>query len=373
MLSKLNILMYLPQRNAGRIKFFIPYELFEERQAFKNINGSYYHPNQRLWSLPNTTDHIEMVKKVLGDKLHTIAKNSVPTIPKVVPTDAMQLALDAHFQKMKLKSYSESTIRSYQSNLLQFFNYFRNCDVNLLTKAQIEGFVYELVHKFKISDQKQQMMINAIKSYYEHCLGRPREFYDITRPKRSKDLPNTLSEDEVLAILTAPKNIKHRAILFVMYSAGLRISEVTRLRIKDVRSAEGFLFIKDAKGKKDRHSVLSPILLDLLRAYYKKHKPSYWLFEGQDGGQYSVKSIQSIYRRAVEKAGANPWSTPHTLRHSFATHLMQRGVNIRYIQRALGHSSSKTTEVYTRVLSINNKTLKSPLDILMESSILDTE
>src|SRR5690625_5647670 len=118
-----------------------------------------------------------------------------------------------------------------------------------------------------------------------------------------------------------------------MYGSGIRVGEVIRLRVDDVRSDDGYLFIKDSKGKKDRHTVLSPHLLKLLREYYIEHKPSYWLFEGQDGGQYSARSIQNIYRRAVKETGANPWSTPHTLRHSFATHLMQRGVNIRYIQR----------------------------------------
>ncbi|GGD99975.1 integrase [Planktosalinus lacus] len=365
------IVMYLPRKNAGRIKFKIPYELMEERTAFKQLNGSFYHPSQRLWSLPNTAAHKEQVKTLFGKKLKVVNEHSPPEMPEFVVTEAIQLELDRHYQKMKLKSYSDSTIRTYQSNLAQFFVYFKNSDVTTLTKEQIEGFVYELVQKYKISEQKQNMMINAIKSYYEHTLGQPREYYTITRPKRSKDLPNTLSEEEVLTIINAPKNIKHKAILYTIYSAGLRIGEVIRLRVKDVRSDDGFLFVKDSKGKKDRHTVLSPLLLDLLRTYYKVHKPSYWLFEGQDGGQYSATSIQQIYRKAVKETGSNPWSTPHTLRHSFATHLMQRGVNIRYIQTALGHSSTKTTEVYTRVLSINSKTLKSPLDVIMESATFD--
>lgn len=367
------IVMFLPRKNAGRIKFQIPYEMMEERTAFKQLNGSFYHPTQRLWSLPNTEAHKKQVVTLFGNKLKTVSVHSPPQMPESVITEAMQLELDKHFQKMKLKNYGDSTIRSYQSNLAQFFGYFKNSDLTTLTKEQIEGFVYELVQKYKISEQKQNMMINAIKSYYEHTLGKPREYYTITRPKRSKDLPNTLSEEEVLAIINAPKNIKHKAILYTIYSAGLRIGEVIRLRVKDVRSDDGFLFVKDSKGKKDRHTVLSPLLLDLLRTYYKVHKPSYWLFEGQDGGQYSATSIQQIYRRAVKKTGSNPWSTPHTLRHSFATHLMQRGVNIRYIQTALGHSSTKTTEVYTRVLSINSKTLKSPLDVIMESATFDNK
>jgi integrase/recombinase XerD len=363
--------MYLPRKNAGRVKFQIPFVLKEERLAFKALNGSYYHPNQRLWSLPNTEEHKKQAAALFGDKLQTVHMHAPPEMPAFVLTDAQQLELDRHYQKLKLKHYSVSTIRTYQSSLTQFFAYFKDSDPATLTKEQIEGFVFELVQKYKISEQKQNMMINAIKSYYEHTLGKPREYYMITRPKRSKDLPNTLSEAEVLAIINAPENIKHKAILHTIYSAGLRIGEVIRLRVKDVRSEDGFLFIKDSKGKKDRHTVLSPLLLDLLRKYYKVHKPSYWLFEGQDGGQYSATSIQQIYRRAVKQTGSNPWSTPHTLRHSFATHLMQRGVNIRYIQTALGHSSSKTTEVYTRVLSINSKTLKSPLDVIMESVTLD--
>jgi len=361
------LIMYLPKKNAGRIKFLIPFPMKEERLAFKQLNGSFYHPTQRLWSLPNTEEHKKKVVALFGDKLQEVNTNAPPQMPVPVVTEEIQLELDRHFQKMSLRSYSDSTIRTYQSNLTQFFAYFKGSDYGSLTKEQIEGFVFELVQKYKISEQKQNAMINAIKSYYEHTLGLPREYYTITRPKPSKDLPNILSEEEVIAIINAPENIKHRAILHTIYSAGLRIGEVIRLRVKDVRSDDGFLFVKDSKGKKDRHTVLSPLLLDLLRKYYKVHKPSYWLFEGQDGGQYSATSIQQIYRRAVKQTGSNPWSTPHTLRHSFATHLMQRGVNIRYIQRALGHSSTKTTEVYTRVLSINSKTLKSPLDVIMES------
>ena len=144
----------------------------------------------------------------------------------------------------------------------------------------------------------------------------------------------------------------------------MRISEALNLRLVDINSDEGYIFIKSAKGKKDRKSVLSPILLGLLRSYYKEYKPSYWLFEGQDGGQYSAKSIQKILRKAVKDTNSNPWGTVHTLRHSFATHLLQEGMNLRYIQTLLGHSSSKTTEIYTRVVAINNKNIKSPLNFL---------
>ena len=366
-----HIIMYRPLANAGRVKFFIPYPLKEKREAFKKINNTFYHPAQKLWSISNTPSSLALAKKVFGDLLKVEELKPIPKIPKVVFSDKIQLELDRNHQKMVLKGFSISTIRSYNYALGQFLGFFEKEAYQTITKEQIEGFVFKLITKYGISEQKQNLLINAIKCYYEHTLGMPREYYTITRPKKSKDLPNVLSAEEVRLLLNHPKNIKHRAILHIIYAAGLRIGEVLRLRVKDIRSDDGYIFIKDGKGKKDRHTVLSPVLLELLRDYYKQHRPCYWLFEGQDGGQYSAKSIQNIYRKAVKATNGNPWSTPHTLRHSFATHLMQQRVNIRYIQSALGHSSSKTTEVYTRILGISNKTLKSPLDTLFESVTFD--
>ncbi len=361
------IVMYRPLPKAGRVKFYIPYLLTAKREAFKNLNTSFYHSNQKLWSLVNTQKNIDLAKGVLGDKIRIETLEAVAKMPTTILSEKIQTELDRNHQKMVLKGFSQSTIRNYQHALGQFFSFFEKEDYREVSKDQIEGFVFQLITKYKISEQKQNLLINAVKCYYEHTLGMPREYYNITRPKRSQDLPDVLSIEEVRLILNYPKNIKHKAILHTLYAAGLRIGELRRLRIKDIRSDDGYIFIKDSKGKKDRHSVLSTMLLSLLRDYYKEHRPSYWLFEGQDGGQYSDKSIQAIYRKAVEGTRSNPWSTPHTLRHSFATHLMQQGVNIRYIQSALGHSSSKTTEVYTRILGISNKTLKSPLDTLYES------
>lgn len=369
--EKLNVIMFRPLANAGRVKFFIPYPLTEKREAFKKLNSSFYHPHQKLWSLINTSSNIALAKKLFGDQLLIEDLKPVTKMPTVVISQKVQHELDRNLQKMVLKKFSKSTIRSYQNSLTQFLSFFEKEDYKTITKEQVEGFIFHLINKYSISEQKQNLLINAIKCYFEHTLEMPREYYTITRPKKSTDLPNVLSVEEVRLLLNQPKNIKHRAILHIIYAAGLRIGEVIRLRIKDIRSDDGYIFIKDSKGKKDRHTVLSPYLLELLREYYRQHKPSYWLFEGQDGGQYSAKSIQKIYRRAVKETNSNPWSTPHTLRHSFATHLMQQGVNIRYIQSALGHASSKTTEVYTRVLGISNKTLKSPLDTLFEKGTFD--
>lgn len=371
--SSIKAIMYQPQANAGRIKFYIPYSFKNEREAFKKLNTTYYHPNQQLWSIVNTEENLQLAKDIFKSKLSIEHMKAKKDIPKIMPSEKVQNALDSNLKTMVLKGFAQSTINAYLYALTPFFNYFEQSDFKQVTKEQIEGYLYHLITQYKISEQQQNTIINAIKCFYEQTLGMPREYYTITRPKKSWNLPNVLSEEEVIAIINSPKNLKHKAVLYTIYSAGLRLGELIRLRITDIRSDDGYLFIKDSKGKKDRHTILSPYLLEILRAYYKEYKPSYWLFEGQDGGQYSQRSVQNIYRKAVKDTGSNPWSTPHTLRHSFATHLMQKGVNIRYIQSALGHSSTKTTEIYTRVLSISNKTLKSPLDSLMESPIFDKE
>lgn len=365
------VLMFNPHQKAKRLQFSIPYKQKKDWQRIKEMPGSFYNRTQRMWSIPNTEKNLKKVQVFFGDRLQIQERSKQAKIPSIEPSEKVQAELERNYQTMVLKGFSESTIRSYQHDLKPFFNFFEKYEYRSINKEQIEGYVYHLISKYKISEQKQNSVINAIKCYYEHCLGMPREYYNITRPKKSVNLPNVLSEEEVIKILNQPSNIKHRAILHTIYGSGLRVGEVIRLRVDDVRSDDGYLFIKDSKGKKDRHTVLSPHLLKLLREYYIEHKPSYWLFEGQDGGQYSARSIQNIYRRAVKETGANPWSTPHTLRHSFATHLMQRGVNIRYIQSALGHASSKTTEVYTRILAINNETLTSPLDNLYKSVKFD--
>ena len=284
-------------------------------------------------------------------------------------------ATEALFELEKtliLKHYSDSSVRSYKTNFAYFLSNFMEHDLRQITKDQIEGFIYQLIKKNKISESKQNQLINSIKAYYEHVLGLPREYYDIKRPKKSINLPNVLSENEVFAIINSPKNLKHRAILTTIYSAGLRISELSNLRIVDIHSEEGYIYVKDSKGKKDRKSILSNHLVLLLREYYKEFRPSYWLFEGVNGGKYSSSSITSIFRKAVKASNANPWATVHTLRHSFATHCLQNNVHMRHIQNMLGHNSPKTTEIYTKTIEINNKNITSPLDNLIKNNNLRT-
>lgn len=358
--------------NSKRIKVFIPYHLKEIREQFKKINTSFWHPNQKLWSVVNTSENLEIVKYIFNKNY--IVKPLIS--PKKIEINSLneqgQTALLDLEKTLIIKRFSASTVRLYKNMLKVFLSKFMEQDLKQVTKEEIEGFVFQLIQRNKISESYQNQLINAIKAYYEHVLGMPREYYEIKRPKKSLTIPNILSQKEVYNIIGSPKNIKHKAILWTIYSSGLRISEVINLRIVDIHSEEGFIFVKDSKGKKDRKTVLSHHLIKLLRLYYRAHKPSYWLFEGQTGGRYSVGSIRSIFRKAVKVTNSNPWSTVHTLRHSFATHCIEHKVNLRHIQSMLGHNSPKTTEIYTRTIEINNKKITSPLDFLINNNTFQT-
>lgn len=358
--------IYQPLKEAKRIKIFIPYDMTKTREALKKMDSSFWHPHQKLWSVVNTAQNFELLKRICG-KNHIIKKDIRFTpVPSVALSEQ---ALDALFELEKalvLKQYSKSSIQVYKKMFKVFLGKFMYRNLKEVTKEDIEGFVYELIKKNKISESYQNQLINAIKAYYEHALKMPREYYDIQRPKKAVTIPNVLSKEEVLNIIESPKNIKHKAILYTIYGSGLRISELLNLRISDINSKDGYLFIKDSKGKKDRKTILPENLLILLRAYYKAYKPSYWLFEGQSGCKYSTTSIRAIFRKAVKETNSNPWATVHTLRHSFATHCIENNINIRHLQNMLGHSSPKTTEIYTKTIEINNKTIKSPLDSLFK-------
>lgn len=355
---------------AQRIKLAIPFQANKWRSVVKDIPGRFYHKEQRLWSIPNTKEAMDRVlSQVDSNDIVYQKRVSEEKVVAVIQLDEVSRSeLSKAEEKLWLKGYSVHTLKNYKNSLVHFLKFFEGQDYSQLTKAQIEGYLAAYVVKHQMSKSKQNLVINAIKFYYEKVLNMPREYYELQRPKKSRTLPGVLSEQAVMGLINAPENLKHRAILWTIYACGLRISEAINLRITDIQSDLGCMMIKSAKGKKDRRVPLSKHLLDMLRLYYKEYKPAYWLFEGQDGGQYSPSSIQKIFRRAVNKAGVHPWATPHTLRHSCATHMLQNGVNLRYIQAFLGHSNPKTTEVYTHLTNFDKSQIQSPLDVLMDKN-----
>jgi site-specific recombinase XerD len=263
---------------------------------------------------------------------------------------------------MTLKNYAQNTIRTYKSMMQEFLEYYRDLDPAKITEEQIRDYLLHLIEERNVSISYQNQSINAIKFYYEQILGRPVKTYYIQRPKKEKMLPKVLSEQEVLSILHCSENLKHKAILSLIYSAGLRRGELINMKVNDIDSKRMYVIIRQGKGRKDRYSILSEKVLELLRRYFTEYKPKEWLFEGQFGGQYSATSIQNILRDAVTRAKIRKKVTVHTLRHCFATHLLEHGVDIRYIQELLGHESSKTTEIYTHITQRGLGKIKSPLD-----------
>jgi site-specific recombinase XerD len=215
-----------------------------------------------------------------------------------------------------------------------------------------------------ISESYQDTIISSIKLFYNEVANQPEKVERLYRPKKVEKLPSILSEGEVTRLLKASNNIKHRCMLMIIYSAGLRLGEVINLQLTDIQSDIKRIYIRAAKGKKDRYTILSDKTLLHLREYARLYRPVYWLFEGQTGEQYSERSLQEVFTQAKIKSGVNPNATTHWLRHSFATHLLKKGVDLRYIQELLGHQSSKTTEIYTHITKKGWDKLKSPIDNL---------
>ncbi|NMM48452.1 site-specific tyrosine recombinase/integron integrase [Marinigracilibium pacificum] len=269
-----------------------------------------------------------------------------------------------YIEKLEMERYSKSTFQTYVYYLSDFLSYIKQEDPGKFTDDDVRRYLLYLIHDKKASTSTQNQAINAIKFYLEKIKGEQKKYYWLDRPRKEKKLPEVLSEEEVLRILKAPMNLKHRCMLSLIYSAGLRVSEMINMKISDINSDRKLIHIKGAKGKKDRTTLLSDKMLIQLREYYKEYKPKRWLFEGQGGEQYSASSARSIFNRAKKVARIRKPVTLHSLRHSFATHLLERGTNLRYIQSLLGHSSSKTTEIYTHITSKGMDEIKSPLDNL---------
>lgn len=276
-----------------------------------------------------------------------------------------QHAIDKMSTKLTLRRYSSSTQKVYITMFRSFLGYTYPTPLHHIGQETILNYQKYLVITRKVSASYQNQSINAIKFYAEQVLGLERNVYNLDRPMKPQRLPKVLAQQEVLRILSMVNNIKHKAILSTIYGCGLRISECTALRIEDIDSLNQRVWLRNAKGRKDRITLLPDSLLDLLRTYYRLYKPKEWLFEGPKFKQYSVSSIRKVFNKAKSAARITKPATVHTLRHSFATHLLENGTNLRYIQRLLGHSSSKTTEIYTHVCQTDLTKIISPLDSIM--------
>lgn len=335
----------------------------------KKIPLSSWNPYENCWKVPYSEAFLSEIKQIAHD-------NSLDIIYKEEKRSKVKARTSRHdihnyrecpaeyIAKLKELRYSENTLDTYKHMFEEFINHYSETEIPDITDTMIIDFLQYLVNERNISGSYQNQSINAIKFYYERVMGGQRKIYTIDRPRKEKLLPEVLSEEEIIGILNATENLKHKAILMTIYSAGLRIGELINLRIKDIDSGRMQIRVEQAKGKKDRYTLLGTKTLEILRKYVTEYKPKELLFEGARGEEYSQKGIQAILKKSVEKVGIKKRVTVHTLRHSFATHLLEAGTDIRYIQSLLGHSSGKTTEIYTHITTKGFDQIKSPLDKL---------
>jgi len=270
---------------------------------------------------------------------------------------------ESFLQKLEVKHYAFNTCKTYIHLFEIFINHHKGIDLVKIDENMIRKYLQNLVHQVKSISYINQM-INSIKFYYEVVLEMPNRFYSIERPIKKETLPKVISLEEVQSIINNTNNIKHKCIVSLLYSAGLRRSELLSLKLTDIDSKRMVINIRDSKGGKDRITILSASVLNDLRTYYKEWKPKTFLFEGAIGKPYTGSSISKIIDRSRKFSKILKKVTPHMLRHSFATHLLENGTDIRYIQVLLGHSSTRTTEIYAQVATNQLKMIKSPIELL---------
>ncbi|WP_282014033.1 tyrosine-type recombinase/integrase [Marinifilum flexuosum] len=274
-----------------------------------------------------------------------------------------------YLEKLEQKRYSPQTIKTYTHYFKEFQIYFNDQELSKISIEEINNYIHGLIKEKNISASQQNQRINAIKFYYEKVKGGDREYYHIERAKKEKYLPEVLSKKEIQQILDSTLNLKHLTILAMIYSCGLRRGELINLRVSDIDSSRMLVKINNAKGKKDRYVQLSENMLRILRKYYKEFKPKFYLIEGQHGAaKYSGESISKILKSSANRAGIRKRVYPHILRHSFATHHLEQGTDLRHIQVLLGHGSSKTTERYTHVAKSEISKFKNPIDDIFNNS-----
>jgi integrase/recombinase XerD len=317
------------------------------------------HPVQRINTVESPAAWVS--RRAVVYKQQKISPSNTHVIP----------AMEQH---LKLKAYSPSTIRTYLNEMAQLLQTLGDIPADQLKPEHLKRYLVYCYEKLGLKENTLHSRINALKFYYEQVLNREKFFWKIPRPKRPMLLPRLLNERELASLFNALSNKKHKAMLFTAYSAGLRVSEIVNLRISDIDSSRMQIFVRRAKGKKDRYVNLSPVLLDILRSYIREShpKPREYLFEsGQTGGAYPARTVQQIFGIARKKAGIKKEVGIHSLRHSFATHLLDKGTDIRYIKDLLGHFNIRTTERYLHVSKKQLVNIVSPFDDLWKKEAIE--
>lgn len=345
-----------------QLRVYLPYS--PERLAkIKNLPERHWDVSTKCWIVPDTPDTRQRLIALFGKQL--AFEPSAPQPPSD-PTPEQHHILDAVVQELQLRGFTHHTRKSYLGHIRRFLLHCQKAP-SALTLQDARTFVQAILENGGAHAYANQC-ICALKLLFEHILNYPVPFdATIPRSKKEKKLPHVLNAEEVFRLLEAVINLKHRALLLLAYSSGLRVGEVVRLRVENIDSERKLVHVCQGKGRKDRYTLLSSFALEALRLYAKEYRLTTWLFPGAKPGRHlTERSAQKIIEKAHEKSGIDKRASMHTLRHSFATHLLESGTDIRYIQVLLGHQHSKTTEIYTHVTNRDIGKIESPLDRIMK-------
>jgi site-specific recombinase XerD len=353
-------------RNASKliIKFAYDDDLIA---IVRKINGAAWSKTLQAWHVPNTKENYAIVL----DTFKGITTVNTSKISKIIPfkrdlTKEQKILLNNFYLYLKGKRYSKSTIDTYTFFIADFINFHTKTPLQELTNRHVELFIETVFIERKYAVSSQRQFISALKVFIVFYPHTKINELSLERPKKSRKLPNVLSQEEVLEIIRCTQNLKHRAIIALLYSCGLRISELINLKLIDFHIERKQLVVKSGKGRKDRYVSLADSFLPLLSNYYYSYKPKVYFVEGQKGGKYSPEAVRQFLRKSCAKAGIKKPVSPHTLRHSYATHLLENGVDIRYIQSLLGHARPETTMIYTHVKRKDLMEIQNPLDIALQ-------
>jgi len=334
-----------------------PYNMLLKNELRGKFLSAKWSISKQCWYLPD----INAIRNEIGMTPKTEMGKAV--ISKIHPVN--QAALKRMHELLLLKAYSPNTIKTYCVEFSQLLYLLKDVPVDSLTPERLRSYFLYCVTELKLSENIIHSRMNAIKFYFEQALHREKVFFEeIPRPKKKSSLPKVISKNDIVKLFAQVENPKHLLMLKLCYGMGLRVSEIVNLKITDIDSGRMLVHIEAAKGKKDRYVTLPSSILKDLRSYYRAYRPKVYLFEGQYGGQYAIRSVQAVFKNAMQKAKINKTVGIHGLRHSYATHLLESGTDMSFIQKLLGHKDIKTTEIYAKVSNRQLSKIKSPLDDL---------
>ena len=346
-------------KHGDRVVIFVyfHYNPLLQKDLTDKFPAAKWSASKRCWYLPNSW----AIRNEIGMTLRTEPGKTV--VNQIHPVNLA--ALKRMHELLLLKAYSPNTIKTYCNEFSQLLYLLKDTPVGTLTPERLRSYFLYCVTKLKLSENIIHSRINAVKFYFEKVLGHEKVFFEeIPRPQKRLSLPKVLSKNDISKIFAKMDNLKHLLMLKLCYGMGLRVSEVVNLKISDIDSRRMLVHIEAAKGKKDRYVTLPLSVLGDLRNYYRIYRPKIYLFEGQYGGQYAIRSVQAVFKNAMRRAKINKAVGIHGLRHSYATHLLEYGTDIYFIQKLLGHKDIRTTEIYAKVSNRHLGNIKSPLDDL---------